>query len=114
MYKKSSLVCVIAGALAAISLSMAQDAHADEASFLQAVASDGMPAGSTALALGHQICTDIVSNGVNGVDSEIRMGLTVGMSSTDVANIVADAVTELCPSGIPAVKAWAAQNTTRA
>jgi hypothetical protein len=106
---KSTVICAVAGGLTAIALSLAQTARADEASFIDAIDSDGLPVNSTTLTLGHEICADILGNGVDGVDHEIRIGLESGVSEKMLAHLVVDAVTQLCPSGTPAVRAWIAQ-----
>jgi hypothetical protein len=105
-------ILVIAGAAVAMALATAQDARADESSFLRAMGNDGLPVGVTALTLGHQVCSDIIANGVDGVDSEVRQGFKAGMSATDVASVIFDATTELCPSALPAAQAWAEQHRT--
>lgn len=102
-------LCVLTGCVVGQAIWPAE-AHADESTFLQALSSDGLPIGPTALTLGHEVCSDIVANGVAGVDKEARLGLAAGMASDDVANFIGDAVIELCPAGLPAAKAWAAQH----
>lgn len=108
MYRTSTILCAIVGGIAAVAMSLAQDAHADEASFIRAIDGDGMPITSVTLVLGHQICVDILANGVDGVDTQVNMALEAGLSQHDTAYFIGDAVTELCPAGTPAVKAWAA------
>ena len=93
---------------AAIGQTVAPDAHADESTFITALDGDGLPVTAVSLGLGHLVCEDIITNGVAGVDNQIRIGLSTGMSTHDVAHFVGDAVNELCPSGIPAIRAWAA------
>lgn len=105
-YKPSGIICVIAGALTAVAVALAQDAHADEASFIAAVNDDGLPVTANTLALGHLICQDIIAHGTRGVRDEMDMADAAGVSSKDAAALVVDAVYELCPYGLPAVHAF--------
>lgn len=108
---KTTVICALAGGLTALAVSLAQDAHADEASFINAVNSDGLPVSANTLALGHMICENIISNGAAGVKAEMDMADTAGVSTHDAAALVVDAVNELCPYGLPAVHAFIAQHT---
>jgi hypothetical protein len=108
---KTKVIALLTGTalgvlLAAVLLVCAPGAYADEATFITALDDNGLPAGTTALTLGHAVCSDIIENGVAGVDAEMSAGLDAGMSSHDVAAFVVSAVNELCPSAVPAVKAW--------
>jgi hypothetical protein len=103
---KSTVVFAIAGGLAAIALSMAQDAHADESSFINTVAAHGTPVTPATLAVGHQVCGDISANGVAGVEAEARAAATAGIPAHDAAVLIVTAVYELCPSNHAALNAW--------
>lgn len=107
---RRTIIVGFLGAMIGLSLALlyGPTAHADEASFAQAVGNDGMPVTATTLALGHMICQDVLTNGVAGVDNEVRMALVAGMAPHDAANLIGDAVIELCPAGLPAAHAWAA------
>ena len=96
----------------AIGQAIAPPAHADESTFLETVADVGLPVTTTTLALGHQVCEDIITNGVAGVDTEARMGLSTGMTGTDVGHFIGAAVYNLCPSGVPAMQTWVASHHT--
>lgn len=108
MYKVSGILCVVGGALTAIALSMAQDAHADEASYINGVADRGTPVTSMTLTVGHQVCADVSANGVDGMQREANLAFNAGVSTYDAASLIGVAVREMCPSNLPALQAWSA------
>lgn len=108
---KITVVAAVAGACTAVALSMAQDARADEASYLDEVYSHGTPITSVTLTLGHQICSDISTYGVDGITGDVNNAAAAGVSSHDAAVIIVSAVYELCPSNIPVLDAWAYSTT---
>jgi hypothetical protein len=103
---KSVVVAAAAGALAAIALSMAQDAHADESSYINSVASYGVEPSQAVLTLGHQICGDISYYGVAGIQADVNNAVAAGVSAHTTSVIIVVAVSELCPSNEPALNAW--------
>jgi hypothetical protein len=105
---------VIGASLVALALANAQDAHADEASYLNGVGDYGVEVNAGTLPLGHQVCSDISDNGVDGVDTEAKKAVVAGVSPHNAAVIIVLAVSELCPSNEPALKAWMSSTTTAA
>lgn len=103
---KLQMVITGLGALAIGAAALAPQAHADESSFLTDVGNAGLPVDATTLAIGHQICYDISANGVAGVDNEARMAHNAGVTADDFATLVVESVYELCPSNLPAMRAW--------
>lgn len=99
-------VLAIAGALTAIALAMAQDAHADEASYITSVSEHGVTPSQVVLAIGHQVCGDISAYGVAGIEANSKAAAAAGVSSHDAAVIIVVAVYELCPSNHGALNAW--------
>lgn len=104
--RKSIVVAAVAGGLAAVALSVAQDARADEASYLNGVARYGVSVDQTVLTLGHEVCGDISANGVAGVQAEVNSAVAAGVSAHSASVIIVMAVSELCPSNEPALNAW--------
>jgi hypothetical protein len=103
---KSMVIAAVAGGLTAIAVSMAQDAHADESSYLNEVSARGVPITSATLTLGHQICSDISYYGVDGIEKDARAAVVAGVSAHDAAVLIVVAVYELCPSNHGALNAW--------
>lgn len=103
---KTVVVAAAAGALTAVALSMAQDARADEASYIDQVYSHGTPITSATLSLGHQVCSDISSFGVDGITGDVANADRAGVSAHDASVIIVSAVWELCPSNLPVLHAW--------
>lgn len=103
---KSIVVAAVAGGLAAVALSLAQDAHADESSYINTVSNYGVPVSQVTLSLGHQICSDISTYGVAGVQADSDAAAAAGVSPHDAAVLIVTAVYELCPSNHGALNAW--------
>lgn len=103
---KSKMAIVIATGLAALALANAQDAHADEASFINGVYAHGVEVNSGTLPVGHQICADVSQNGVAGLETESNYAVTAGVPPHTAAVLIVLAVSELCPSNQPALNAW--------
>lgn len=110
---KSTVIAAVAGGLTAIALSMAQDARADESSYINGVTGYGIPVDQTVLTLGHEICGTISHYGVAGVQMEVNTAVAANVSAHDASVIIVMAVSELCPSNEPALNAWL-YPTTRA
>jgi hypothetical protein len=110
---RTIVIAAAAGALTAAALSMPQDARADEASYLNEVYAHGTPITSVTLALGHQVCSDISTYGLDGITGDVNNAIAAGVSAHDAAVIIASAVYELCPSNHPVLNAWL-YSTTRA
>jgi hypothetical protein len=105
-YKRSGIVCAIAGAATAVAMSFAQTAKADEASFINDVAAHGVYTAPITLAVGHQVCSDASANGTAGINTEAAAALSSGVTAHDAAVIIVEAVYDLCPSNMPALDAW--------
>lgn len=103
---KSTVVCAIMGGLAAITLALAQDARADESSYINIVADHGVAVSQATLALGHAVCSDISTSGVAGVEADAKAAAAAGVSAHDAAVIIVTAVYELCPSNHASLNAW--------
>jgi hypothetical protein len=99
-------LAAVFGAIIAAGVLDTPVAHADEASYIEAVSNDGIAVTSVTLALGHEVCGAILAHGVAGVEKMASDGLSAGMSSDNVSAIIGDAVMELCPAGLPAVRAF--------
>lgn len=106
MLNKSTVFCAVLGGLAAVALSMAQDARADEASYINTVAGHGVEVSQATLTLGHSICADISADGVAGVEADAKAAAVAGVSSHDAAVLIVAAVWELCPSNHVALNVW--------
>lgn len=96
--------------IACVIILAAGSAKADEPDFVNHVAAQGVTVDSTTLAVGHGICMDILTNGVDGVQNEVESGYYANVSSHTVAVMIVYAVQDLCPMGTPAVKSWMAQH----
>lgn len=81
-------------------------AHADESSYITGVSSRGVEIDRYTLPIGYHICADISDNGTAGIDNESRYAATAGVSTHDASVIVVEAVYQLCPSNLPALKAY--------
>jgi Protein of unknown function (DUF732) len=104
--KYTKTLAAVAGTAAALTL--APTAHADEATFLKDVAAHGSYAGPEALTVGHQVCTSVSQYGTDGLDTESLKAINAGVSAHDAAVLITSAVWDLCPSNMPAFKAWVA------
>ena len=104
---KTILGASVATATVAVALLGAGTAHADESSYLDALASFGLPHDSTALAVGENVCADVSANGVAGVDREAGYGISAGLTGEQVGTVIYFAGHELCPENMPAIMAWA-------
>lgn len=103
---KSTVIFAALGVLTAVGLSMAQDARADESSYINGVAHYGVTVTPVTLTLGHQICSDISTYGVAGVQADSDAAMAAGVQAHTAAVLVVLAVSELCPSNEPALDAW--------
>lgn len=99
---------IIGSALTVLALANAQDAHADEASFINAVGNYGVMVAPITLTLGHQVCYDVSVNGTSGFDNETRMAINADVSAHDASVIMVEAIYQLCPSNMVALDAWLA------
>lgn len=102
---------VIGASLVALALANAQDARADEASYLDGIGNLGVPVNAQSLTLAHKVCADISENGVDGITSEVKQAAAAGVSSHTTAVVIVYAVSELCPSNEPALAAWSSPTT---
>lgn len=108
---KSLTIGILCGlAFAGAAILLAPLVHADESSYINDLALVDVPITAATLPLGHQICADISTHGVTGVDHEVRNAIASGISDHDGAGIIVLAVQELCPSNTPALNAWIAQH----
>lgn len=98
---------IIGAALAALALANAQDAHADEGSFIDNLGNDGVTITTSTLPLGHAICAQVSAEGVDGVQKVMVNFAEAGESVGDASYFLVEAVWELCPSNLPAMRAWA-------
>lgn len=104
---KRILWVLLFGAMLALAAMVdANSANADEASYLNELDRRGMYISEAALPLGHSICSDILTNGTDGVQSQVMYGLGVGFGPDQVAIVMESAINELCPAAIPAAEAW--------
>lgn len=101
---------LIGVAFAALALWLTPLVHADEGTYINDLALLDIPINPATLPLGHQICADISTHGVSGVDRQVRTAIASGISTHDGAGIIVLAVQELCPSNTPALNAWEAQH----
>lgn len=112
MFRKSILFWALVAytVVVCVAILVSGRAHADEATYIDALASDGILVDSAALKLGHTVCAVISMDGVDGVEKSTQAGESAGIAPYAIGIIVADAVNELCPSNIPAVKAYMVQH----
>jgi hypothetical protein len=97
------------GLIVAALLAGSPSAHADEASYIDLVAAQGTNVNSATLPLGHQICDSAASKGVDGITAEAVAAYYAGVSSHDAAVLLTSAISELCPSQTPTLRAWEVQ-----
>jgi uncharacterized protein DUF732 len=100
--KKLAAALIIPAALL-----FAGNANADEDTYLDALRNHGLPVTEISVRLGHLICGAIAADGASAITSEATMGLRAGLSPHSVAMLIYDAVSELCPSQMPTLLAWA-------
>lgn len=108
--KALALAVFIGVAFAVVVLMLSPLVHADEGTYINDLALVDVPITPVTLSLGHGVCSDISHNGIAGVDNEVTLGLSSGVSHGDIAAIIVLAVQELCPSNTPALDAWMAAN----
>lgn len=106
---KAMILCPLAGAMMAVGVAYASDAHADEASYISTLDSYGVEIHDSTLGLGLGICSDVAFNGTAGIDNQVQMAIDNDVPSYTAAAIIVTAVEELCPSNEPALNAWLAQ-----
>lgn len=108
-YIKTIAIGVLCGlAFALVAILLAPLGKADESTYINDLALLDVPITPVTLSLGHGVCSDISHHGVAGVDNEVTLGLSSGVSHSDIAAIIVLAVQELCPSNTPALDAWMA------
>lgn len=111
---KLNMVITAFGAVAITAAALAPQAHADETSYQAMLAYFGLPTGSTALELGRSICQDISAHGAQGIENQVRLGVSAGLqagnsqdeSEDTTATLIVAAVNELCPSNTHTLDAW--------
>lgn len=103
-YTKALLAAIGTGGVATAVLLHPAVAHADETSYLNDLAAQGLANNPTiALPLGYQICSDTANNGASGIANEVAMGQAVGFNNQQISYIVYDALADLCPSQLPVI-----------
>ena len=104
---KMVLVGVAVGVgFAGVATVLAPLVHADEGTYVESVAQHGTLVTQYTLPLGHSICARISADGPAGVDEVAQAAHSVDITAHDFGVLVESAVYELCPSNVPALKAW--------
>lgn len=108
---KTIIVGIAAGAVfAGAATILAPLVHADEGTFVDQLYVHDVTVTSASISLGHTICATLSREGYDGVTDAARAMVASGMSTRDAAGFVIISSNELCPSTIPVISAWMANN----
>lgn len=108
---KTIIVGIAAGALfAGAATVLAPLVHADEGTFVNQLYVHDVTVTSASISLGHTICATLSRDGYDGVSEAAQAMVDAGMSTHDAAGFVIISANELCPSTVPVIKAWLADD----